>query len=165
MGFGKFLKKVGRVAKKGVGLAMKAGIIPGTGAITQVVASKLQTLGANRQKLRLAKKGKLVHGIKVPVGLTKGAARAPAWQKSQAPVKAAKQIQLTGAAKSLLEGSVGAKREATRKASVARLETIRNTESKIAKLSPAQKEALADEFQASGGGTPAQFRQFLASRL
>lgn len=166
MGFGKFLKKAAKVVKKGAGLAVKAGLIPGVGALGAIATSKLQTWGENRQKLKLAAKGKLVGPIKAKPGVTPmRPPGTPAPLKPKPALMAAKKLSLQGAAKTLVEGTEQAKRDRVRSASLAKLSATKELELKISKLTAGQKEDLADEFKRQGGGTPAQFKQFLAARL
>lgn len=168
MGLGKFLKKAGKLAKKGAGLAVKTGLIPGVGALGAVATSKLQTWGENRKKLTLAKQGKLVGPIKAKPGVTPGLPPKPKklpWDKPTEPLKAAKTIQLKGSGAALLATTEQAKRDRVRKASLESLSKTKELELKISKLTPGQKEDLADEFKRQGGGSPAQFKSFLAARL
>lgn len=168
MGLGKFLRKAGKLAKKGAGLAVKTGLIPGVGALGAVATSKLQTWGENRKKLTLAKQGKLVGPIKAKPGVTPGLPPRPKklpWDKPTEPLKAAKTIQLKGSGAALLASTEQAKRDRVRTESLKKLANTKELEAKIAKLSLGQKEDLADEFKRQGGGTPAQFKSFLAARL
>lgn len=160
MGFGKALRRLGKAAKKGVRLARQLGVIPGSN-VAAVIESKLKTRGEKKRVLREAQ------ALKPDSLKLKGSfapPKAPAWQKVKKPA-AAKAIQVRGEGAALLASSVGAKREAVRSASLERLAQVKSTEAKIAKLTPAQKQDLADEFTRTGGGSPAQFRAFLAARL
>lgn len=65
MGFGKFLKKLGSAAVKGVSLAAKAGL---GGPVTSILSSKLQSAGANRAKMIAAEKANLKDDVRVNAG-------------------------------------------------------------------------------------------------
>lgn len=160
MGFGKALKRLGKAAKKGLRIAGELGIVPG-GNVGAVIASKLKTRGDKRRVLAEAQAMK-PDSLKLKGSFAPP--RAPAWRKVQKP-EAAKAIQVRGEGAALLASSVGARREAKRKASLERLATIKSTEAKIAKLTPGQKADLAEEFTRQGGGSPSEFRAFLAERL
>jgi hypothetical protein len=165
VGFGRFLKKVGRLAKKGVSLAAKAGVIPGSAAVSGIIASRLQSYGANRRKLRLAGKGALVAAPKSYLQTVGSKAPPPPWMVKAKVPAAVSQIKLQGAAKQLVEGSTSARRQATAQASRARLASLKELDVKIAKLSLSQKQDLSDEFTRQGGGSASAFRSFLAERL
>lgn len=164
MGFGKFVKKaakgVGKVARKGVKLAAASGLLP-AGGVAAVVASKLQTAGEKRRQLKQAAQGKLVQS-NATLKQTAGAKAEPLpWQKKAPPLKAATTIRIAGGAKELLTTDAMRRKSAT----AARLEATASLDAKIAKLSLSQRQDLADQFKREGGGSPAQFKQFLAANL
>jgi hypothetical protein len=161
MGFGRRFKGLGKFVKKGVKLAALAGLGP-AGGVGSILTSRLKTMGEKKRTLDAARSMR-PDAFKIKGAY--GAPRAPAWQKNTAPLKAAKTIQLKGSGAALLASTEGARRDRVRTASTQRLDNIRSTELKIGKLTAGQKEDLAEQFKREGGGSPAEFRAFLAARL
>jgi len=167
MGFGRRFKGLGKLVKKGVKFAAEAGLISATGGtgIGAIAASKLKSRGEKKRALGDAQKLKR-DGLRLQI--TKGQpTRPPSWAGNTKviPKGAQKTIVVRGEGAALLASSAGAKREAFRKKSLESLESTKALELKISKLSPGQKEDLADEFKRQGGGSPAAFKQFLKARL
>jgi len=167
MGFGRRFKGLGKFIKKGVKFAAQAGLISATGGggIGAIAASKLKSRGEKKRALGDAMKLKR-DGLRMQI--TKGQpARPPVWAGNTKviPTGAQKTIVVRGAGADLLASSEGARRAAFRKKSLEGLEATKALELKIGKLSPGQKEDLADEFKRQGGGSAAEFKRFLAARL
>lgn len=167
MGFGRRFKGLGKLIKKGVKLAADVGLVgvPGGGGVKAVVASKLKSRGDKKRDLLAAQK---LGRTGLQVQATKGSPTSkPRWAGTDkvTPKGPLKAITVRGPGADLLASSEGARRARLRSESLAKLDATKSLELKIAKLTAGQKEDLSEAFKREGGGSPAQFKQFLQARL
>jgi len=150
MGFGRRFKGLGKLVKKGIKLAATSGIVPGSGTVASVVASKLASRGEKKRDMLAAQR---LGRDNLKLAVSKGQPTRPPTVRG--PAKRLKGIADPNETRAA----------AVRASSVARLAKFREVDAKIKKLSATEKSVLADEFKASGGGTARDFRSFLAARL
>jgi hypothetical protein len=176
-------KRLGKFAKKAAVGALKLAVsqVPGVGGpVAQVLASKMRSRGVARNKVAMVnkaldtKRAALAH--RADGGLLKTASQGGPSEKATAlrpagalAVKAATLPALAASGyptvKRLFEATPSGA-AAGKKAHVSRrLAKAGDVDKTIRTLTPGQKQLLADDFKRSGGGTPAQFREFLAANL
>jgi hypothetical protein len=174
MGFGRRFKGLGKFAKKAAGglIKLAATNVPGGGTVAGIVQSKLQSRGEDRRKtilanktLAAAKKPNIRDGLRRAVSI--GPSKTAVQEKPNAsPLIAIKAAQAPGLMSSkdidrLTDTTVGKKRQRRATSVKMRLEKAAKADKTIVKLTAGQRQVLADEFKAGGGGTPAEFRRFI----